>query len=151
MIIPYYMIIHHSAAQDDNGLDYDNYLDFHVKVRLWLDIGYNAVNEEIEGRSVNIFGRPLTIPGAHCPALRMNYLSYGFCFAGNFNKIPGPSDQRILDAVRRVIVPVMLQYNIPIDHVRPHRYYMKTDCPGKMFRWDKLIGEIKGAIDGLRH
>lgn len=144
-----FIIIHHSADPDDYGLDFDDYLDFHVRIKRWRDIGYNAVNEEVEGEVINIFGRPPTMPGAHCPANYMNFRSLGFCFAGNFSKKSGPSDARILSATQRVIIPWMIDYDIPIEHIRPHRYYMKTECPGKFFRWDKLIAEINGALNGV--
>jgi len=141
---PLYIIIHHSADPDDQGLDFDNYLNFHTQIRKWKDLGYHAVNEQVEGHSINIFGRPFTMVGAHCRG--MNAKSLGFCFAGNFNLGPGPSDARIIDAVRRVIVPWMIICKIPIQKIKPHREHGKTDCPGKRFRWDKLIGEIKNAL-----
>jgi N-acetylmuramoyl-L-alanine amidase len=142
-----HVIIHHSADKDDYGLDFDNYLDFHTRVRIWRDIGYNYVNEEVEGHVINIVGRSLLIPGAHCPG--MNAKSIGFCFAGNFSREAGPSDKRIHDAVRRVIVPCMVYHNIPIEHVMPHRAYAKTECPGNFFRWSALIKEIKETLDGV--
>ena len=140
------ILVHHSADADDYGLDFDNELDYHTRIKLWKDLGYHALNEEVEGHVVNIFGRPMTQEGAHCPVQGMNFKMLGFCFVGNFSKTPGPSDRRIIDAVRRVIIPWMIYYDLPVERVLPHRRYMKTECPGKLFRWDKLIGEIKNAV-----
>lgn len=142
-----HLIIHHSADKDDLGLDFDNYLDYHVRVRMWQDLGYHGVNEEVEGHSINIYGRPFTRIGAHCRG--MNSKSLGFCFAGNFNLEAGPKDARIIDAVRRVIVPWIMYWDIPVEKISPHRKYAKTDCPGKLFRWDKLIKEINIGIQNL--
>lgn len=141
-----HLLIHHSADPDDYGLDFDNYLDFHTRVKIWEDLGYHGVNEDVEGHSINIFGRPLTMQGAHCRG--MNTKALGFCFAGNFSLGPGPSDRRIIDATRRVIIPWMIYFNILIEKVEPHRKRGKTECPGTFFRWDKLIEEIK---NGLQH
>jgi len=141
------ILLHHTADPDDYGLDFDNELDFHTRIKLWKDLGYNFINEEVEGHSINIVGRPLTMPGAHCLKLNAKYI--GFAFEGNFSKISGPSDRRILDAVRRVIIPLMIYYDLPVEKIEPHRKYYKTECPGKFFRWDKLIGEIKAGVNGL--
>lgn len=139
-----YIIIHHSAEIDTPALDYDNYLTFHQNILKWRDIGYHIVNEEVEKKVINIMGRPLTEIGAHCRM--MNDKAIGICFAGNFNLVNGPSDQRIKDCVRRVIIPLMKIYSIPIKNILPHRDFARTDCPGKIFRWEVLIREIKNGI-----
>jgi len=142
--IPTHLIIHHSADPDGNGLDFDDYLDFHTRIKLWPDIGYHALNEEVESNVINIYGCPLTKPAIHCPGMNSKALS--FCFAGNFSLKPGPSDKRILEAVHRVIIPWIKFYKIPLENIQPHRKYIKTQCPGILFRWAKLIEEIKNGI-----
>lgn len=140
-----YIIIHHSAGTDDNGLQFDNERDFHTLIKEWRDIGYHFINEMVEDNSINIVARPLTMKGAHCKGI-MNVKAMGFCFLGNFEEKRGPSDRRIIEAVRRVIVPFMHINEIPIENVAPHRKYSKTACPGKYFRWDKLIAEIENGL-----
>jgi hypothetical protein len=139
-----YIIIHHSAEIDTPYLDYKSYYTFHTNVLKWCDIGYHVVNEEVTDNIINIFGRPLTQIGAHCRT--MNEKAIGICFAGNFNEMAGPSDARLTDCVRRVILPLMAIYKIPLKNIRPHRDFARTDCPGKLFRFDALLKEIKNGI-----
>lgn len=139
-----YVIVHHSAGGDDNGLQFDDERDFHILIKEWKDIGYHFVNELIEDDIINVVARPLTMRGAHCGG--MNSKAMGFCFLGNFEEKRGPSDRRILEATRRVIVPFMHIFQIPIENVGPHSRYNNTACPGKYFRWDKLIAEIANGF-----
>jgi len=138
------IIIHHSADPDGNGLDFDNEYEFHTRVRHWPDIGYHALNEINEGYIINVIGRPMDNFGIHCRGKNHSHL--GFCFVGNFDLVPGPSDARILSAVCRVLVPWVKIYNIPLENIQPHREYCDTSCPGRLFRWDKLIAEIKNGL-----
>jgi len=138
-----YIIIHHTASTDDNNLQFDNERDFHELIRGWQDIGYHFVNEAVEDNAINVVARPLTMMGAHCKG--MNEKAIGFAFIGNFDKERGPSDRRIIEAVRRVIIPLLKYFDIPIENIKAHRDFNATDCPGKLFRWAKLIGEIRNG------
>jgi hypothetical protein len=108
---------------------------YHREYRKWKDIGYHGGIDMVGDYPEILIGRPTNVQGAHCPAL--NRKSLGFCFIGNYNL--HPPDERILrEAAYRILLPWLIQFEIPIDNVVPHKDHGETDCPGKQFDIDLL-------------
>lgn len=128
------VLIHHSAGPDTDGLEVDNYRDYHVRVRGWRDLGYHVVVERIAGGYEVILGRPLNMTGAHCPG--QNTRAIGVCFAGNFEAEPPP--RAMLEAAAPVLAGLMDVAEIPTSEIRRHSDYWATACPGASFPMDLL-------------
>jgi hypothetical protein len=45
-----------------------------------------------------------------------------------------------------VIIPLMVYHKIPLENVIKHSDRSATACPGRYFRWDKLIAEIRNGL-----
>lgn len=125
------ILIHHSATPVDTPPE--AIFSYHTlpppRGRGWRNVGYNfLVHKNGEKYSVRD-GRPMTIPGAHCPG--QNQIALGVCLIGDFTKEPPPDAQ--LAVAADLCSELCKRWGIlPID-IRPHRAFRKTECPGKAF------------------
>ncbi len=121
------ILIHHSAGHDTPELDTAAISRYHVEGHGWRAIGYNALVEQILGGYHVVMGRPLTIPGAHCPG--RNRDSIGVCLVGNFELAHPPRDQ--LRCAADFLAGLCLLAGIPVERIERHSDHRATACPGK--------------------
>ncbi len=135
MFIPKRIMVHHSATKDSGTVSWGAIWKFHVQVRGWQDIGYHAGVELLRDRYEALYGRPVTIKGAHTRG--QNSDSLGICFIGDYD-VEEPPTEMLLVGIRRVIIPWMDVHGIPIDEIFGHRSFSTKTCPGKLFSMEKL-------------
>lgn len=133
------IIIHHSAGDDKDGLDWADIKEYHKKVRGWDDVGYHAGVERIGSRVQVVYGRSWWRSGAHC--VGQNSIALGFCFVGNYNR-SGPDEEMLKEAARFLSEWVRL-YGLKVEDIKAHREYADTDCPGKAFDLERLREEVR--------
>lgn len=138
---PKKIIIHHSAADDSDSIEWGAIRRYHVGFLGWSDIGYHAGIEKVGSSYEALYGRPLDMAGAH--ALGHNKDSLGLCIVGDFSLDPPPGDQ-LLAAVLIVYQWARL-FSIPLANVLRHSDVNATACPGAAFPWDKFIASLKTA------
>lgn len=152
-----YIVIHHSLTNDGKVVDWQAIRNWHIGKHPespynpvnggtpWRDIGYHFGVERIGGlqQLEILIGRPLDIKGAHAP--KRNHDSIGVCFVGDYEHHK-PSDRMISVAVRRLIVPMVKIFNIPVNHILPHNFVNNTECPGKMFPMEFLKSVVKDRL-----
>lgn len=120
------ILVHHSATGP--SVTAAQIRDFHVKERGWRDIGYHAVVLGYPHGFAVEPGRPLAMPGAHCPG--QNSIALGVCMVGNFeNAVPPPLQ---LAALAVHCADWCLRFEIPVSEIRAHREFRQTVCPGRV-------------------
>jgi len=139
-----YIIIHHSATDEGNALDFN---ELH-KRRGWEGIGYdfvidNGTNGKIDGQ---IEATPRWIKqedGAHCRASDMNSKGIGICLVGNFSK-DRVSEKQMASLVYLADV-LRKYYKIPQYRIVGHGQVRgaRTECPGKYFPWGDFRNRLK--------
>ena len=118
-------LIHHSAT--GQTVTAQSITDYHVKERGWLDVGYHGLIElSLSGAWRFVPGRPLSIPGSHCPGKNKTHL--GLCLIGNYMNELAPVKQ--LDAAALVLAEWCIAFDFGPEDIHPHRAYRATDCPG---------------------
>lgn len=79
--------------------------------------------------------------GAHCIENGMNRKAIGICMIGDFDKAEPPQGQ--FDLLVRLVRGLMEVLNIPVANVTRHSDHKATNCPGKMFPWERFISLIQ--------
>ncbi|MEM1203277.1 MAG: peptidoglycan recognition family protein [Acidobacteriota bacterium] len=138
-----HVVLHQSATADGPTADTANFRRHHVKVRKWRDLGYHFVVEKVGDGYEVLAGRPLNVPGAHCPG--MNRRGVGLCFAGDFTNASPPADQ--LEVAARFLAGLCAQLGIPLENLVPHSAYLSTACPGEAFPVEELRSRVRGYLD----
>jgi len=134
-----HIILHHSATKDGPLLDFKGFRNYHVQTRGWRDVGYHAGIEMVNGVYECMYGRPLTMQGAHAPGF--NKKALGIVFAGNYET--DQFDIRMAEiAVYRIIRPWVETFNIPLANILPHSATKDTICPGQHFP----VAELRDLI-----
>jgi N-acetyl-anhydromuramyl-L-alanine amidase AmpD len=138
-----YIIIHHSATDEGNSLEFDRY----HQGRGWQGIGYHFVidNGTKEKQDGQIEVSPRWIKqqyGSHCSAGNMNEKAIGICLVGNFSRECVSSKQ--LDALVYLVNILRKYYKIPIKKIIGHNQVLgaRTECPGKNFPWSKFKNRL---------
>lgn len=164
------IVIHHSASPDGPARDWDGIVKYHTSYRIefntvtkeeferrlaahdgkvfqkpWLDVGYHAGTELVNGEPVFRWGRPLSMVGAHAGvegvSNKFNEEFLGICCIGNYDTIsPEPA---LWDFNIRVTKVLMEAFEIPADQVIGHREVFdrlgvprQKTCPGKCWNMD---------------
>jgi len=171
-----HIIIHHSLSDWGNAEEIHKW---HLEKDggTWSGIGYhyvvlngyaswNAYNTECSDNMEGIvqIGRPTLNQGAH--ARGFNAVSVGVCLIGNFDKYPTPEKQ--YDAAVRLVVDLMMEYDVPLANVVGHRETytllgkpVEKTCPGKEFSmeifrqnvtalWVELDAKLKKAVEEIQ-
>lgn len=134
-----YIIIHHSATDVGNALNFDN---AHKK-RRWKGLGYHFVIDN--GSSGKLDGQIEVSPrwihqedGAHCKANGMNYKGIGVCLVGNFSEDRVTPKQ--MEALIFLVNELKKYYHIPHFHILGHGQVKgaTTECPGTKFPWSEF-------------
>jgi len=142
IIVPEYIIVHHSLTKDGKTVSRDNIEDYHVNVLGMDDIGYHFIIEQVEKRHQIFTGRMMNCHGAHCSQKHMNFCSLGICFVGNFDKTVVPLEMWLLGI--KLVVSLCQIFHIPAENVLGHRELAgyKT-CPGKNFDMEAFRRAIR--------
>lgn len=134
-----YIIIHHSATDDGDSLDFNK---LH-KRKGWNCIGYDFVidNGTKSKQDGQIELSPRWVKqedGAHCKASDMNSKGIGICLVGNFSKEKVSEKQ--MESLVYLVDILRKHYRIPDNHIMGHGQVQgaKTECPGKYFPWDEF-------------
>lgn len=137
-----HILIHHSATDDSGSVSWGAIEDYHTKTNGWRDIGYHFGVERINGRLYALVGRGLNEAGAHCYQQGMNDKAIGICVVGEFDKV-APDAETVDFLMRRLVIPLQKQFNIPAKNVMFHRDFAPKTCPGTMFTKDLIA---KGLV-----
>lgn len=139
-----YIIIHHSATDDGDALDFNK---LH-KRKGWNGIGYDFVIDN--GTKGKQDGQIETSPrwikqedGAHCNASGMNSKGIGICLVGNFSKEKVSEKQ--MESLVYLVNTLRKHYKISEDHIIGHGKVQgaKTECPGEYFPWGEFTKKLK--------
>ena len=118
-------LIHHSATAPT--VTAKSITDYHVKERGWIAVGYNGLIEmTLSGGFRFVAGRPLSIPGSHCPGKNKTHL--GLCLIGNFMHSTPPIAQ--LEVAAEVLAEWCVAFDFSPEEIHPHWAFRITDCPG---------------------
>ena len=142
------MFVHHTLhSADSNGYEAEEVADllyaicsFHVGVRGWSDIGYNALVDKFgrvwEGRAG---GLAQSVIGAHTSGF--NSYSTGVAFIGDYRQVvpSEASEQALID---------FAAWRLDIEHVDP-RSSMTLESLGSS-RWEKGVSVTMPALAGHR-
>jgi len=139
---PTFIMLHHSGTPDGATLNWQAMRRYHVDTRHWTDIGYHAGVELVRDEFEALYGRPLDAPAAACPAGDMNTRALHVCLVGNFDLAP-PGEGALAVLVRRVLLPWIRMFEIPVEHVVGHRDYASTRCPGLQLDLDELRARLR--------
>jgi N-acetyl-anhydromuramyl-L-alanine amidase AmpD len=138
-----YIIIHHSATDVGNALDFD----YVHTMKQWKGLGYHFVidNGTAGKKDGHIEVAPRWIhqeDGAHCKADGMNYKGIGICLVGNFSVERVTSAQ--IESLLYLANVLKDYYNIPNSHILGHGQVKDaiTECPGKYFPWDEFRSRL---------
>lgn len=112
---PEYLIVHCSDSDVDN---FESIQRYHITEREFENIGYHYL---IERDGTIKPGRPEFYHGAHVSQDNMNKRSIGICIAGKFDT-KSPSEKQI-SALKHLLEQLMAKYMIPIENIKPHRFW----------------------------
>jgi len=147
---PEYLIIHHAGGSDKNPLlDTSNQTfkiiqDYHIS-KGWENIGYHWV---IEKTGNIVAGRPENYHGAHTS--NYNNKSIGIVLCGNFDVTLPTTAQT--ESLRKLLKEKMVQYNIPIEKIVPHRTFANKTCYGNKIKddWARNLIKDNNEVETLR-
>lgn len=133
------IVIHHTGNGEDCDPDAVEINKWH-QAQGWTCIGYHYV---IRKDGTVEQGRPHWTIGAHCEG--DNYHTIGIHFSGDFMEDRQPTESQLVSGAQ-LIANICTDYGIPIDsdHIKGHRDYMATSCPGDNL-YDKLPEIIGNA------
>jgi hypothetical protein len=138
------IIIHHSLTADGTTANNTKAIaKYHKETNGWDDIGYHYLVESIRGKIQIMTGRPIQFKGAHCPPNN----SIGICLIGNFDKSK-PSMERLM-WLNRLVIGLMIIYNMSPDDVHYHSDYSKKTCPGGKFPKEEFLHTLKKEYNKL--
>ena len=142
-----HIVVHHSLTKDSDTVSWRAIDHYHREVKGWSDIGYHFGVELAAGEYVALLGRPLDIAGSHCYQDGMNRKALGVMLCGNYD-LGAPPGEMLSVTVRRIVVPMMRFFGIPLGNVRRHEEFAtyKT-CPGARFPWRDFIGRISAQLE----
>jgi len=132
---PTEIVVHHSAGEDRPGLDAAGIRRYHREERGYLDIGYHALVEMVDGEPFALIGRPWHWPGAHCKG--HNDRALGIAFVGNYSVDELPD--ALFHAGYNTIRTWMRLFAIPPERIFRHSDLAATECPGLLFPWARLL------------
>jgi len=143
-----YLVLHHSATAAGSAAAFGRY---HRQVRGWKELGYHFVVGNGQGSQngrVEVSDRwTKQEPGAHAGSALYNTRGIGICLVGHFSRTRPTSAQ--YDSLLRLCAHLMRKYGIPLANVRRHSDVGSTECPGANFPFEKLIGDLRLALDAV--
>jgi N-acetyl-anhydromuramyl-L-alanine amidase AmpD len=146
-----YIILHHSGESNGGLASIDR---FHRETNGWDECGYHFVignGTESGDGEIEVGSRwPKQKHGAHTKpqgVQEYNEHGIGICLVGNFNEQP-PTPKQV-EAARRLVAYLQLRYRVAPRGVTTHGniHGSHTQCPGKLFPFDRLISRGPVAIE----
>lgn len=132
-----FIMLHHSLTYDSGTVSWGAIEKYHTETMGWKDIGYHFGVELVGDRYYALLGRPEEQDAAACYQGNMNKLAYHICCVGNYDLEAPP--KALLDVlVKRIMMPLMEEHNIPVNNIVGHRDYAPKTCPGKLFNLNEL-------------
>ena len=126
------IILHNSGVEVEQSVETIH--NYHKNSLSWAGIGYHFYVR----KNGNIYaGRPEETIGAH--AYGSNNESIGICFEGNFEEEQMTEAQ--IKAGNKLVNYLREKYGI--NKVQMHRDVNQTSCPGKNFKFNEIVAEIK--------
>lgn len=135
------IVIHHSLTKDGKTIDWNGIKRYHMREKGWVDIGYHAGVERINGVLTSLTGRPVDMQGAHCVG---HNDCIGICIVGNFDLAP-PDDETLRYAAA-LTAGYLRMFSLPVTSIHRHHDYAAKSCPGTKFPWAAFIGLVEEAL-----
>ena len=126
------IILHHTAVTAEQSVEVIH--NYHKNTLGYAGIGYHFY---IRKNGEIYRGRPEDTVGAH--AYGSNNDSIGICFEGNFEEEQMTEAQ--IKSGKELVNYLKEKYNI--NKVQMHRDVNQTSCPGKNFKFNEIVAEIK--------
>lgn len=126
------IILHHTGVAVEQTVEVIH--NYHKNSLGYAGIGYHFY---IRKNGEIYRGRPEDTVGAH--AYGSNNDSIGICFEGNFEEEQMTEGQ--IKSGKELVNYLKEKYNI--NKVQMHRDVNQTSCPGKNFKYDEIVAEIK--------
>lgn len=145
---PKWLIVHHTGGTDANPLaDTSNHtaeqVDAWHKAKGWDGIGYNWY---IEKNGTLKKGRAEDKTGAH--TIGYNDQSIGICLAGNFDATLPTQPQ--IDTLTKLLQSKLIQYNLSLDKIVPHRKFASKTCYGNKLSDNWAMDLVKSPTIGKK-
>lgn len=157
-----FLVLHHAAGYhaltEAEGLArMQDIQRLHQDDRGWSDIAYHflvdAAGRVYQGRpyvqNVPLDQRPDLVIGAHVAG--QNTGKVGVCVMGCYHPPANGCDDAVtpdaLDALVRLMAFLCHRYGIAPDHLRGHRDFLGTDCPGDTLY--ALLPTIRSQVQAL--
>jgi len=132
-----YVVLHHTAGEEGSIASIDSAHRKRVDANgnPWLGIGYHFVigngHGMGDGAIEPTFRWQEQLHGAHAGNDDYNQYGIGIALVGDFETgVPTPAQR---ESAARLVQTLSRAYDIPADHVVPHRDIRATACPGKNF------------------
>ena len=149
------IVLHHSATRggDVATIDAEHRKHRDRSGNPWLGIGYHFVvgngQKMADGEVQATFRWHKQLPGAHAGNRDHNDNGIGICLIGNFDQAP-PTDRQVA-AVRSLVKTLAERYAITRDGLVRHSDVQATLCPGKLFPWEPVRGELAARQTTLKN
>jgi len=146
-----HLVLHHTATDTGSvaSIDAVHRTRTDRLGKPWLGIGYHFVigngRGMPDGQIEPTFRWAQQLQGAHAGDANLNASAIGICLVGDFNQAP-PTGRQI-DSARRLVEALRIRYGIGLARVVAHRQVKATDCPGKLFPWQQIVGAAPTADD----
>jgi N-acetylmuramoyl-L-alanine amidase len=146
-----HIMVHHSLTRDTQTESWAAIRRYHIVHNGWDAIGYHYGVELIGDHYEALLGRTVLAPAAACPQEQMNQRALHVCCVGSYDEAPPPRPL-LMVLVQLVIVPAMVEYGIPADHIIGHRDANPAkSCPGTQFDLDvvrRMAAEALKTVSG---
>lgn len=140
-----YLMLHHSNTMDSNTVSWGAIEKYHL-AKGWADIGYHYGVERIGDSFYAVVGRPVWQDAAACYQSNMNQTAVHVCCVGNYD-LQSPPPGLIDVLVKRIILPTLHLFQIPIDHIVGHRNYAPyKSCPGVAFSIEGVRDHVRASL-----
>lgn len=138
-----HIVLHHSASAHGNALEFHR---FHQEARGWDGLAYHFVigngHGSRDGEIEVGYRWSDQTHGAHAGNTEYNQYGIGICLVGDFEASdPTPAQRESLRALLRWL---MRTCTIPATEIVRHKDVREgTECPGKRFPFDEIVGEVR--------
>jgi N-acetylmuramoyl-L-alanine amidase len=141
-----YVMLHHSLTKDGPLLNWGAIERYHVITKGWADVAYHYGVELVDDRFYTVVGRPEHHKAAACYQAEMNDKAIHVCLVGNFDEVTPPY-WMTATLIKRVLLPVMYRYNIPVERIVGHSEYAPyKSCPGRLLNLAALRDKVRKEL-----
>ena len=133
------IVIHHTASPDRPDLDLVAIRRYHVRDRLYRDVGYHWMVECVGDHFIATMARPSFERGAH--ERKANRTHLGVALVGNFEQHEVPLAQ--LEECARLCASLCAMNEFGPEDITQHRDWKSTACPGELFPIETLKTQVR--------